>query len=111
MAIARDIFKAYDVRGLYPGEINEDAARLIGRGFAAYLQAGRIAVSRDMRLSSPSIAAAFIDGADTAANLPTQEGAADVISEMNAQLATLKDKEPQQILDSVQKNMEAVVSQ
>ena len=55
--------------------------------------------------------AAFIDGADSAANLPTQEGAADVISEMNAQLATLKDKDPQQILDSVQKNMEAVVSQ
>jgi len=62
MAISRDIFKAYDVRGLYPGEINEDAARLIGRGFAAYLKAGRVAVSRDMRVSSPSVAAAFIDG-------------------------------------------------
>src|SRR3954469_11554074 len=57
------IFKAYDVRGLYPQEINEDAARLIGRGFVAYLRAGRIAVARDMRLSSPSIAAAFIEGA------------------------------------------------
>jgi phosphomannomutase len=57
------IFKAYDVRGLYPQEINEDAARLIGRGFVAYLNAKRIAVSRDMRLSSPSVAAAFIDGA------------------------------------------------
>src|SRR3954465_8553137 len=57
------IFKAYDVRGLYPQEINEDAARLIGRGFVAYLRSGRIAVSRDMRLSSPSIAAAFIEGA------------------------------------------------
>jgi len=57
------IFKAYDVRGLYPQEVNEDAARLIGRGFVAYLQAKRIAVSRDMRLSSPSVAAAFIEGA------------------------------------------------
>src|ERR671934_2015154 len=57
------IFKAYDVRGLYPQEINEEAARLIGRGFVAFLEARRIAVSRDMRLSSPSIAAAFIDGA------------------------------------------------
>ena len=47
------IFKAYDVRGLYPSEVNEEAARLIGRGFVAYLQASRIAVSRDMRLSSP----------------------------------------------------------
>jgi phosphomannomutase len=57
------IFKAYDVRGLYPAEVNEDAARSIGRGFVAYLEAKRIAVSRDMRLSSPSVAAAFIEGA------------------------------------------------
>ena len=63
MAINPAIFKAYDVRGLYPQEVNEDAARLIGRGFVAYLDARRIAVSRDMRLSSPSIAAAFIEGA------------------------------------------------
>jgi phosphomannomutase len=63
MEINPSIFKAYDVRGLYPQEINEDAARQIGRGFAAYLQARRIAVSRDMRLSSPSLAAAFIEGA------------------------------------------------
>src|SRR6185295_8516217 len=57
------IFKAYDVRGLYPSEVNEEAARAIGAAFVAYLQARRIAVSRDMRLSSPTIAAAFIDGA------------------------------------------------
>src|SRR4029453_8499374 len=62
------IFKAYDVRGLYPSEINEDAARLIGRGFVAYLNAKRIAVSRDMRLSSPPVPSAFFDGA-------TQQGA------------------------------------
>jgi phosphomannomutase len=63
MTINRSIFKAYDVRGLYPSEVNEEAARLIGRGFVSYLGAKRIAVSRDMRLSSPSVAAAFIDGA------------------------------------------------
>ena len=63
MTINPAIFKAYDVRGLYPSEINEEAARLIGRGFVAYLGAKRIAVSRDMRLSSPSMAQAFIDGA------------------------------------------------
>ena len=63
MTINPAIFKAYDVRGLYPQEVNEEAARLIGRGFVAYLNAKRIAVSRDMRLSSPSMAAAFIDGA------------------------------------------------
>src|SRR3954447_10881378 len=61
--INTSIFKAYDVRGLYPSEVNEDAARQIGRGFVAYLKAKRIAVSRDMRLSSPSLAEAFIAGA------------------------------------------------
>jgi phosphomannomutase len=63
MSINPHIFKAYDVRGLYPGEIDEPAARLIGRGFVSYLQAKRIAVGRDMRLSSPAVAAAFIEGA------------------------------------------------
>ncbi|MCA1563291.1 MAG: phosphomannomutase/phosphoglucomutase [Acidobacteria bacterium] len=62
MTINPSIFKAYDVRGLYPSEINEDAARLIGRAFIAYLKASRVAVSRDMRLSSPSVASAFIEG-------------------------------------------------
>jgi phosphomannomutase len=57
------IFKAYDIRGLYPSEINEDVARQIGRGFVAYLKPSRIGVSRDMRLSSPGISAAFIEGA------------------------------------------------
>ncbi|OFW03712.1 MAG: phosphomannomutase/phosphoglucomutase [Acidobacteria bacterium RIFCSPLOWO2_02_FULL_68_18] len=62
MEINRDIFKAYDVRGLYPGEFDETVARLIGRGFAAYLGTNRVGVSRDMRVSSPTLAAAFIDG-------------------------------------------------
>ncbi|HEX6324824.1 MAG TPA: hypothetical protein VFZ36_13940, partial [Vicinamibacterales bacterium] len=61
--INESIFKAYDVRGIYPGELNEQAARLIGRAFVAYLDAKRIAVGRDMRVSSPSMAAAFIEGA------------------------------------------------
>lgn len=52
---------------------------------------------------------AFIDSADYAQNLPSQEGAADVIAELNAQLATLQSSDPQQILDSVQQNMQAVV--
>jgi phosphomannomutase len=63
MSINPSIFKAYDVRGLYPSEVNEEAAREIGRGFVAYLHAKRIAVSRDMRISSPAVAAAFIEGA------------------------------------------------
>jgi phosphomannomutase len=63
MRINADIFKAYDIRGLYPSEIDEQIARQIGRGFVAYLNARRIAVSRDMRVSSPQVAAAFIEGA------------------------------------------------
>ncbi len=63
LAVDPTIFKAYDVRGLYPDQLNEDLARQIGRAFVAYLDAKRIAVARDMRVSSPSLAAAFIDGA------------------------------------------------
>jgi phosphomannomutase len=63
MSLDPDIFKAYDVRGVYPGEVNEEAARRIGAAFVAYLRAKRIAVGRDMRLSSPAIASAFVDGA------------------------------------------------
>jgi phosphomannomutase len=71
------IFKAYDIRGLYPSEINEDVARQIGRGFVAYLKASRIGVSRDMRLSSPALAAAFIEGArEQGANVIDYEMAA-----------------------------------
>ncbi len=58
-----DIFKAYDVRGTYPDSVHEDGARAIGAAFVAYLKARRIGVGRDMRLSSPSLASAFIDGA------------------------------------------------
>src|SRR5688572_2368226 len=65
MQINPDIFKAYDVRGLYPDEINEDVARLIGRGLATYLRVPCIGVSRDMRVSSPSMATAFIEGVRT----------------------------------------------
>src|SRR5918994_2452026 len=59
-----EVFKAYDVRGLYPTEITEDLFRSLGRAFVAYLGPGRrYAVTRDMRVSSPSLSAAFIEGA------------------------------------------------
>ena len=57
-----EIFKAYDVRGLYPSEVNEETFLQLGRAFAVFLGPGRVAVTRDMRLSSPSLTAAFIDG-------------------------------------------------
>jgi phosphomannomutase len=56
------IFKAYDVRGIYPSQINADVARRTGRAFVNYLGARKIAVGRDVRVSSPEIAAAFIEG-------------------------------------------------
>ena len=63
LSLDPDIFKAYDVRGTYPDQVNEDAAKAIGAAFVAYLKASRIAVGRDMRLSSPTLARAFIEGA------------------------------------------------
>lgn len=56
------IFKAYDVRGLVPGQLDDDAARRIGAAFARFAGAPRIAVGRDCRLSSPGLAAALTDG-------------------------------------------------
>jgi len=57
------IFKAYDVRGVVPDDLDEDVARRIGSAFAEWAGAGRIAVGRDCRLSSPSLSAALIEGA------------------------------------------------
>jgi phosphomannomutase len=57
------VFKAYDVRGIYPSELDEEGARAIGRAYVEQFSPARIAVGRDMRLSSPSMAAAVIEGA------------------------------------------------
>ena len=56
------IFKAYDVRGTVPDQLDADVARRIGAAFAAWLDASRIAVGRDCRLSSPELAEAFTEG-------------------------------------------------
>ena len=60
------IFKAYDVRGVYPEQLDEPTARLVGGAFARFSGAGRIVVGRDMRVSSPDLAAAFAEGATAA---------------------------------------------
>ena len=65
MDVNTDIFKAYDVRGLYPSELDEQTFRAIGRAFVSFLGAKRIGVGQDMRLSSPSLTAAFMEGART----------------------------------------------
>jgi phosphomannomutase len=57
------IFKAYDVRGIYPAELDEEGASVIGRSYVEQFEPRKIAVGRDMRLSSPAMARATIDGA------------------------------------------------
>ncbi|HET8652599.1 MAG TPA: phosphomannomutase/phosphoglucomutase [Gaiellaceae bacterium] len=60
------VFKAYDVRGIYSGELDEDGAYAIGRAYVEQFEPRKIAVGRDMRLSAPAMAAAFIRGASEA---------------------------------------------
>src|SRR5574340_523438 len=56
------IFKAYDIRGIYGQDLTDEIAYRIGRAAAQYLSVSEIAVGRDMRLSSPQLAAALIRG-------------------------------------------------
>ena len=65
------IFKAYDVRGVYPDELDEEGAYAIGRAYVEHFEPRSIAVGRDTRLSSPSMSAALIEGA--------ADGGADVL--------------------------------
>ncbi len=55
-------FKAYDIRGQIPNELNADICYRIGNATGAYLKAGTIVVGRDMRLTSEEFADAVIDG-------------------------------------------------
>ena len=66
---SEEIFRAYDIRGLYPTEINEDAVYKIARAFARYLRIGnaeggilKVVISTDARASSPALKEAFLDG-------------------------------------------------
>jgi phosphomannomutase/phosphomannomutase/phosphoglucomutase len=55
-------FKAYDVRGRIPDEINDDLARAIGRAYAAFVKPENVIVGRDIRLTSPTLVEALIEG-------------------------------------------------
>ena len=55
-------FKAYDVRGQVPNELNEDVARRIGRAYADVIGAKKVVVGHDIRLSSEAIKAALTEG-------------------------------------------------
>jgi phosphomannomutase len=65
------VFKAYDVRGIYGTELDEDGAYAIGRAFVEEFEPRRIAVGRDMRVHARAMAAAVIAGAS--------DGGADVV--------------------------------
>ncbi|MGB7061744.1 MAG: phosphomannomutase/phosphoglucomutase [Candidatus Zixiibacteriota bacterium] len=65
------IFKAYDIRGTYPDQLNKEVAGRIGRGLVAYLKPKSVVVGRDMRLSSPDVREGLIQG--------ITEGGADVV--------------------------------
>lgn len=55
-------FKAYDIRGRVPDELNPEIARRIGRAFAEFLNARRVVVGHDIRLTSPSLCDALVEG-------------------------------------------------
>jgi phosphomannomutase len=61
-----NVFKAYDVRGIYPSEIDETMARKIGAAYVSVTGAKSLVVGRDMRASAPAISEAFVDGASAA---------------------------------------------
>ncbi|HEY5908253.1 MAG TPA: phosphomannomutase/phosphoglucomutase [Vicinamibacteria bacterium] len=63
MNVDASIFKAYDIRGLYPSQLTAEVARRVGRAFVDYLGAKQIVVGHDARLSSPELSAAFMRGA------------------------------------------------
>jgi phosphomannomutase len=60
------IFKAYDIRGVFPDELGPDVARRVGNAFVGFTGSGRVIVGRDMRASSEPLASAFIEGATMA---------------------------------------------
>jgi phosphomannomutase len=60
MAINPGVFKAYDIRGVYPSEINEEVAPAAAKAFAFFLNAGKLVIGRDARASSPSIYKAIV---------------------------------------------------
>src|SRR4029453_5524718 len=63
MALDPKAFKAYDVRGIYPSELDEAGAYAIGRAYVEQFEPKAIAVGHDARVSSPSMASAVIQGA------------------------------------------------
>jgi phosphomannomutase len=62
MKINSDIFKSYDVRGIFPSELNEDTAFEIGRAFVRQNSAKKVVLGQDARTSSPALFKALTKG-------------------------------------------------
>lgn len=62
MRVEAAIFKAYDIRGIYPHQLDEGIAYALGRAFVSLLQIGEVIVGRDMRLASPPLREALVRG-------------------------------------------------
>ncbi len=62
MTLDPSVFKAYDVRGIHPTQLDEDGAYAVGRAFVEEFEPRRIAVGRDMRTHAPAMAAAVVAG-------------------------------------------------
>ncbi len=62
MKINSKIFKSYDIRGVYPSELNEEVAYKVGRAFVLMTGAKKVAVGQDARLSSPTLSKNLIKG-------------------------------------------------
>jgi phosphomannomutase len=60
------IFKAYDIRGTYPDQIDESVARAVGSAFVGFTHAPRVLVGRDARPSGEALVGAFSEGAGLA---------------------------------------------
>ncbi len=69
MGINPKIFKAYDIRGIYPDEVNEEVALRLGRAFVDEVGSKRVVVGYDVRLSGPALQRSLVRGI-------TQQGAA-----------------------------------
>ena len=64
------VFKAYDVRGIYPSELDEDGAYRVARAYSEHFEPRSVAVGHDMRVSSPAVFEAVVNGiADSGADV------------------------------------------
>ncbi len=65
--IAENIFKAYDIRGVYPAELNEEVAYKIAQAYAKLVGPKKIVLGKDVRASGPSLWEAPRAGSPTTA--------------------------------------------